>query len=147
VSYLLDSLGSQATLFRDEHIYTQIFCLVARPEFVREHPEQVKAVLEGLFAALDHLYHSRDEAKALVAAYTRVDPPLVTRAFEGHDFDVRLDQSLVLSLETECRWLLDSGAIPPRDLPDVMNSFYLKGLLEVRPQAVQIIRVDHGSPP
>ena len=140
VAVLTEALGPQAVVFREESIYTQNFCVVARPEFIRDHPEQVKAVLEGLFSALDFITRSPAEARELVASYTQVAPSLVSMAFSGHDFDVRLDQALILSIGSECHWFLDSGTVPKRDLPDVLTYFHLEGLLEVRPQAVQIIR-------
>jgi len=140
VAVLREALGPQVLVFQEESIYTENFCVVARPEFIRDHPKQVKTILEGLFSALDFITRSPAEAGELVAAYTQVAPSLVSKAFSGHDFDVRLDQALILSIGSECHWFLDSGAVPQRDLPDVLTYFHLEGLLEVRPQAVQIIR-------
>jgi len=147
VAFLMDALGPRSVLLRDEFIYTQTFCLVARPEFIRDHPDQVKAILTGLLSALKFMSGSSTQARDLVAAYTQVEPSLVSKAFTGHDFDVRLDQSLMLSIENECRWFLDSGAVQNHEIPDVLSYFYLPGLLEVRPEAVQVIRDEQGGLP
>ncbi len=82
VAFLTEALGPQAAVFQDEVIYTQMFCLVARPEFIRDHPGQVKDLLEGLFLALDFVARSPDEARNQVAAYTQVTPALVAQFFE-----------------------------------------------------------------
>lgn len=147
VPFLTEALGPQAAVFQDEVIYTEMFCLVARPEFIRDHPGQVKALLEGLFLAKDFVAHSPDEAREQVAAYTQVPPALVTQSFSAHELGVRLDQALILSLENEARWFMDSGAVQRRELPDVLRYLHLPALLEVRPQAVQVIRVDEGARP
>ena len=100
-----------------------------------------------MFSALDLVARSPGEARDIVAAYTRVDPSLVSKVFAGRDFDVRLDQSHILSLDNECRWFVDSGAVPRREIPRILDYFYLPGLLAVRPQAVQIIRdASEGRP-
>jgi ABC-type nitrate/sulfonate/bicarbonate transport system substrate-binding protein len=142
VAFLVNALGPQGVALRDEFIYAQTFFLVARPDFIRDHPEQVKPILEGLCSALDLISRSPVEAGDLLATYTQVDPTLISTAFSARDFDVSLDQSHILSLEIECRWLVDSGAVPRRDLPDVLAAFHLPGLLAVRPRAVQIIHED-----
>lgn len=140
VAFLASALDDRGVVFRDGYIYAQCMFVVARPEFIRDHPAQVKVILEGLFSALDLVARSPGEARDIVAAYTRVDPSLVSKVFAGRDFDVRLDQSHILSLDNECRWFVDSGAVPRREIPRILDYFYLPGLLAVRPQAVQIIR-------
>ena len=67
--------------------------------------------------------------------------------FTAQDFNLNLDQSHILSLENECHWFLDSGAVSPRPFPEILPYFHLPGLLAVRPQAVQIIRAKEGGRP
>lgn len=145
VAFLENALGGRAIVLRDEAIYTQTFCVVARTDFVQRNPGQVKIILEGLFRAMAFLSQSPKEATAIVASYAKVDPLLITQSIDKHEFDVRLDQSLVLALQNECRWFMDSGVMARREMPDVMGSFYLDGLLAIRPQAVQVIRTDGGG--
>ena len=147
VAFLTDQLGAGAAVFQDETIYTELFCLVARPDFIRDHPAQVKALLEGLFRAMDFVAQSPAEARDLVAAYTQVPPALVAQSLSRHDLKVRLDQALILGLESEGRWFLESGAVKRRELPDVLRYIYLPALLEVKPQAVQVIRVEESGRP
>jgi NitT/TauT family transport system substrate-binding protein len=143
--FLADALGDRASVFRDEFIYTQIFCVVARPEFIRDHPNQVQTLLEGLLAARDLLSRAPGEAEAIIAQLTKVDSRLVAKAMAHHEFDVRLDQALLVSLEEECRWLLESGAVPARTMPDIFAYLHLQGLLPTRPHGVQVIRAEPGN--
>jgi NitT/TauT family transport system substrate-binding protein len=144
---LTDALGPQAVVFRDEVIYSQSVFIVARPEFIREHPAQAKLLLEGLSAALDTIAQVPAEAREILGTYLKVDPALVAKVFSARDFNLRLDQSHLLSIENECRWFVDSGAVSRRAVPDVLPFFHLPGLLAVRPQAVQIIRDETGDRP
>jgi ABC-type nitrate/sulfonate/bicarbonate transport system substrate-binding protein len=144
-AFLLGALGDRLAVFRDEFIYTQFFCVVARPGFTREHPGEVKAILHGLVAAKEVLAHFPGEATAAIAKLSKVDPGLVEHALPNHDFDVRLDQGLLISLEEESQWLMDSGALPVRPMPDFSRYRHLSGLQAVRPQGVQLIR-NEGPP-
>ncbi len=147
VTILAKALGPQAVVIREAFIFTQCIFVVARPEFIRDHPAQVQVLLEGLCSALDDLSRSPREARDLVAAYAQVEPTLVERSFAGRTFDVRLDQSHILSLENGCHWFADSSAVSRRTIPEVLPFFHLPGLLEVRPQGVQIIRDQEGGRP
>jgi NitT/TauT family transport system substrate-binding protein len=147
VVYLTDALGPRAVVFRDEVIYSQSTFIVARPEFIQNHPAQVKVLLEGLSAALDTITQAPVEARDLLGAYLQVDPALVAKVFSGPDFNLRLDQSHILGIENECHWFVDSGAVSVRALPAVLPYLHLSGLFEVRPQAVQIISDEAGGRP
>jgi len=147
VAFLSEAIGSQAQIIRDDLIYTQTFCLVARPEFVQHHPQVVKGILEGLVAATAFISRSPLEARFMVASYLQVPPSLLSSSFVATEFDIRLDQALVLSLDSECRWFLEEEASQPRRAPDVLSHLYLPGLVEVRPQAVQVIGATDGRRP
>lgn len=145
VAYLLAELGERGIRFRDEFIYTETVCLVARPEFVRDHPGRARALIEGLVDALALTVRAPREAQAIVAAYTRIEPAVIERVWGDHDFVVGLDQSLVTSLEDECRWVIETGDRPGPAMPDLLDYLHLPGLLAVRPEAVQVIRNEEGA--
>ena len=142
VEILVDALAGRATLFKDQFLYTQVFCVVARTEFIRDHPDQVGAIIEGLFSARNLLSRSPLEAYASVARLAQVEPQLIAKAMTNHEFDVRLDQALLVSLEAECQWMMASGTVPVHSHPDFRSYLYTKGLANAHSQAVQIIQYD-----
>jgi len=144
---LSTALGGRAVVFQDEFLFTQVFCVVGRPEFIREHPDQVKAILEGLLSAKNLLRRAPEESLSAIARLARADAGLVAKTLPAHEFDVMLDQSLLVVLENECRWMRDTGATPGLTIPDLYPYLHLPGLLEVNPRKVQVIRRDlRGSP-
>lgn len=147
LTFLCEAIGSQAQVFRDDLLHTQTSCLVARPEFVQNHPGLVKRMLQGLVSAAAFIATSPLEASRLVGTNLPAPPSMMAKAFQPSDFDIRLDQALVLSLESECRWFQAGGAPLPGGAPDALSHLYHQGLLEVRPQAVHVIRNNEGGRP
>jgi NitT/TauT family transport system substrate-binding protein len=145
IAFLSNVLGGKVVLFQDEYIHTESLCVAARPEFVRDRPDQLRALLEGLVSALTLASESPSAAQAIVAARTRIDPAVVAKIWGDFDFGVNLDQSLLASLEDESRWLIETGAVPASKVPDFRSSFHVEGLTAVRPDAVQMILSGEGN--
>jgi hypothetical protein len=57
--------------------------------------------------------------------------------WETYGFTATLDESLILNLEDQARWMIKSG-VGGTTIPNVMNFIYTDGLKAVRPEAVGI---------
>ena len=56
-----------------------------------------------------------------------------------HQFSLSLDQSLVLAMEDEGRWMINNNLTGEKTIPDFRNYIYESGLLEIKPESVNII--------
>lgn len=57
-----------------------------------------------------------------------------------HQFSLSLDESLVLAMEEEGRWMINNNLTTPEKISDYRNYIYMKGLEKVKPESVNIIR-------
>ena len=57
--------------------------------------------------------------------------------WKNYHFAAALDESLILNLEDQARWMIESGADGNR-VPNFMNFIYADGLRAVQPEAVGI---------
>jgi len=64
----------------------------------------------------------------------------MTSVWPENHFFLSLDQSLVLAMEDEGRWMIRNNLTRERSVPDYRNYIYTKGLEEIKPEAVNIIR-------
>ncbi len=62
-----------------------------------------------------------------------------TVSFTDYTFDIRLGQSLLLSLETEARWAIRNRLTDKREVPNFLPLMYTKGLEAVDPDAITLI--------
>ena len=55
-----------------------------------------------------------------------------------HQFSLTLDQSLLIAMEDEGRWMIKNNLTTEKTMPDFRDYIYTKGLEEVKPDAVNI---------
>jgi NitT/TauT family transport system substrate-binding protein len=60
--------------------------------------------------------------------------------WQRYQFSLSLDQSLILAMEDEARWMIKNKLTKENQVPNFMNYLYLDGLKAVKPEAVNIIR-------
>ncbi len=133
-------LDDRGVTFYDEDIYSQTFNLVATQEFISKNPETVKKLLRALVKAEEFVRKNPAEAQKIVSASRKIDIDLIGEIWDGNNFSVSLDQSLVLALEDESRWAIQGGLTKETKVPNYLDYIYIDGLSSVKPEAVRILR-------
>ena len=134
------ALGDKALVFYDETIYSDIFCLTAGPPFIEHHPGTVKKILRALLRAEAFTKQNPEEARRLIAQFTKTDQGILEEIWDSFDFRVTLDQGLIVSLEDQTRWAQRNKLTSGMDFPNYLDLIYFDGLQSVKPEAVSIIR-------
>ncbi|HXX58801.1 MAG TPA: NrtA/SsuA/CpmA family ABC transporter substrate-binding protein [Thermodesulfovibrionales bacterium] len=133
-------LGGRGITFQDENIYTWTFNLVATQEFIRKNPERVKKMLRALVRAEEFVSQNGTQAQKILVDFTGIDIEIVRAVWADTTFRVSLDQALILALEDESQWAIANGLTSATKIPNYLDFIYLKGLQEVKPEAVRILR-------
>jgi sulfonate transport system substrate-binding protein len=136
---LQHKMGAGVVSFYDESIYTWTFSVVARQEYVRKNPRTVEKLLRALVKAEQFVKMNPQEAQKIVAEYSGMPIGLIRDIWPGMRFAVTLDQFLVLALEDESRWAIETEAVDRRKIPNYLEYFYFEGLEAVKPDAVRIL--------
>ena len=55
-----------------------------------------------------------------------------------NQYSLSLDQSLIIAMESEARWLINNNLTNQTTVPDFLNYVYIDGLVAVKPEAVNI---------
>ncbi|MBK8640256.1 MAG: NrtA/SsuA/CpmA family ABC transporter substrate-binding protein [Chromatiaceae bacterium] len=137
---LVHALGPNARVILDSEIYTQTFNLVARQDFIDQHPLVIQKVLRALIKAEGFARTQPDAAQTLLAEATQIDPSLVQEILGNFQFLVGLDQILLLILEDETRWAISNQLTDQTQMPDYSTILYLDGLKAVQPDAIFLER-------
>jgi NitT/TauT family transport system substrate-binding protein len=130
------ALGSDAVTFTNRYVYKLDWNIVANPGFVRKHPDAAEKLLRALSEATVHMKEDPSEA------WTLTERAIGSGDFtlSGVDFDVGLEQSLLINLESEARWAIRNGRTDHSEVPDYLSMIYTKALEKVRPRSVTVIR-------
>jgi len=114
--------------------------IIARNDWIRGNPEIVNRFLKSLAQAEDSLIRNPKVAKAILQKRVSYDGALMETFWSENQFALSLDQSLILAMEDEARWMIANNLTIEKTVPDFLDYIYIKGLEAVKPQAVSIIR-------
>ncbi|MGZ6231558.1 MAG: ABC transporter substrate-binding protein [Syntrophales bacterium] len=114
--------------------------LVCRNDWIKQNPELVKGVLNSLGQAEEYVVQHPTEAKAILQKRYQYDDAYVARVWPEHQFSLSLDQSLILAMEDEARWMIKNNLTREKQIPDFTKYIYLDGLKAIKPEAMSIIR-------
>ena len=133
-------LGVNATLLPSNVGYTVTFNLVSKNEFIEKNPELLKKVIKALVKAEDFAKNNRAESVDLIASRLETDRDDIDELWAGYKFRVSLPQFLLVTLEDEARWYIESNLTNATEVPNYLDYIYMDALETVKPEAITIIR-------
>ena len=134
------ALGTGGIIFYDPQIHTGTFNVAARQDYVLENPQAVKKLLRALIKAEAFAQQNPDEAQAILSADFKIDKSLIQSLWQDYDYQVLLDQKLLIALEDETRWAIKNKLTEQTVMPDYAAFIHLDALKAVKPAAVKTVR-------
>lgn len=118
-----------------------VFCLaVTTGDWLEKHPETSRRFLRALKAAQDFLVQYGEQARAIVRKRLGYDDAYMARIWPEHQFTLRLDDSLILTMEDQARWAIRNEILGAGAVPDFLDYIREESLAEAAPEAVNILR-------
>jgi NitT/TauT family transport system substrate-binding protein len=114
--------------------------LVSTVNWTKKHSNLLKRLVESLVQAENYIVSHQDEAKAIVRKRMNFDDAYLEMIWQRYQFSLSLDQSLILAMEDEARWMIKNNLTKEKKVPDFVNYIYVDGLKAVKPEVVNIIR-------
>lgn len=133
----LDQLGVRGISLEIPPIYTLTMNLVARPGL---SDEELTRVLRGLRKAIRQLRDEPDQSHASAARVLGIPADRMASLMREFDFRLRLDQSLIGTLETESRWAIRTGLSKLTQPPDFLDVVRTQPLRLLEPRDVSLVK-------
>ncbi len=133
-------LGADGTVFYDKEIYTETFNIASQQDFVQNNPDAVKRFLHALIKAEDFVAKNPDEAQAIMSAATKIDKSLIHDVWNAFNYQVVLDQTLLITLEDETRWAMKNKLTEQTVMPDYLSVIHIDSLKAIKPEAIRMSR-------
>ncbi|MFZ7112015.1 MAG: ABC transporter substrate-binding protein [Desulfatiglandales bacterium] len=134
-----DKLGDNALVFENPSLYKMTWNIVTAKELTNTRPKLVQSVLRAIVRANAFILRQPDEAKALTLMHIGAKGPLLEKEWDDYTFTTALDQSLVLNLEDQARWMVTKRVGATKSPPNFMHFVYTDGMKAVLPEAVGIV--------
>ncbi len=135
-----DRLGHNADVWPAQSDQPQYALMISTDEWITKHPELVSRFLKSLAQAEEYALRNPAEAKAIVQKRLNLDAAYMETVWSQNQFSLSLDQSLILAMEDEARWMVSNNLTGEKKTPDFSSYIYADGLKSVKPEAVNIIR-------
>jgi NitT/TauT family transport system substrate-binding protein len=114
--------------------------LVSTGAWVKQHPDTVKRLLKSLLQAENYIEQYQDKTKAIVGKRMNFDNAYMQLIWPRYQFALSLDQSLILAMEDQARWMIANKMTKEEQVPNFLNSINEDALKQIKPESVNIIR-------
>ena len=133
-------LGEKAILLPSKGVFREDFYFVAKKDFIEDNPEALKSFLKAIEKGEEFIQKNREESINIVSERLKLDKKLTTSVWNDFDFQLMLDQTILITLEDEARWAIREGLTDKKEVPNYLDFIYTSALEHVKLEAVTIIR-------
>lgn len=92
----------------------------------------------GAWSLQDSKENDSGQIESITIGLPPLEPSALVYIAENH-FSLSLDQSLILTMEDEARWMIKNNLTAEREIPDFRDYIYTRGLDDVKPGSVSVI--------
>ena len=139
IDQIQEQLGNNAVLWPTQNGQNSYYVMSCRSDWAAGHPVQINRFLKSLAQAEDYMTNHPNEAKAIVQKRLNYTDAYMAKIWPKNEFSLTLDQSLVVAMEDEGRWMIANNLTTAKTIPDIRDHIYTKGLEGVLPESVNVI--------
>ncbi|VVB64132.1 NMT1/THI5 like protein [uncultured archaeon] len=114
--------------------------IISRTDWTGLHQGTVDRFLRSVAQAEEYTTNRPQETKAILQKKLNYTDAYMAAVWPDHQFSISLDQSLVLAMEDEGRWMIKNNLSTVKTIPNFREYIYMKGLEKMKPESVNIIR-------
>jgi len=113
--------------------------ITCRDDWISGHQVSITRLLTSLVQAEEYMADHPAEGRAIVQKRMDRTEAQMATIWPRFQFSLILDQSLVLAMEDEGRWMIRNNLTDATTIPDYRYYIFQKGLEEIKPESVNII--------
>jgi len=136
VTQIKQQMGNRVIIWSVQSGQVSYWSVVSTPKWINQHSDLTRHFLKSLAQAEEYIIQHPAEAKAFLQKRLTLSDAY----WSQNQFSLSLDQSLILAMEDEARWMIKNNLTKEKNIPDFTNYIYVDGLKAVKPEAMKIIR-------
>lgn len=130
-------LNEHATIHDTKNLNTLSFHLISKaPDSLLI--EKSKCILQGLSVAIDYISANPLVAQKIIKNKLQLEQSFIDWIWPDYIFKLGLNRSLILNIESQALWAIDTQMTTYNDVPDIHSYIDTRALLQVAPRAVNI---------
>jgi ABC-type nitrate/sulfonate/bicarbonate transport system substrate-binding protein len=136
---ILEKFGSGAVQFYNTPPVTGSHCIIVSQKLIEENPLVIEKALRALIRAENFTRENPDEACAITAGITGMDAKTLCTIWSHYNFEIKLDQNLIVRFEVLARWFMGKAGSETDVLPNFLDYIYTNGLMAADPGKVTLV--------
>jgi ABC-type nitrate/sulfonate/bicarbonate transport system substrate-binding protein len=138
-NYAADRLGANAYMVSAQSSHFLYALAISSEDWITKHGEAASRFLMSLLQAENYLQSHPTAAKAVIMEKLSLDASYIETVWSQNIFSLSLDQSLILTMEDETRWMISHNLTGQKTVPNFLDYIYSDALKAVKPDSVNII--------
>ncbi len=114
-------------------------CAISKSNWIANNPDLVRRCLKSLAQAEQYTINHASEAKVIVQNRLNLTAEYIGAVWGQYRFSLSLDQSLIVAMQDESRWLIQNNLTSNAAVPNFLNHIYVDGLKSEKPESVNVI--------
>ncbi|MHB9004138.1 MAG: ABC transporter substrate-binding protein [Coriobacteriia bacterium] len=139
-SVVAGRLGDNATFISAQESQPAFTLAIGMNEWIEENPEAVERFLRALQDAEEFVAANPDETVEIITETLKLSDEYSARVRGQNSFALSLDQSLVVAMEDEARWMIRNKVTTDTVIPDFGRYIHVDGMQAIKPGAVNVLR-------
>ena len=137
---LMRALKDKAVALDVPTIYTLTFNLTCLKSTAKDRKNDLVKLLRALDRAVRFIQENPGNAQSILMDRFRVDPSFISLNWQDYRFGLSLNQSLLVTLESEARWAIREKIARDGIMPNFLEAIDPEALLKVKPSAVTLVK-------
>jgi len=133
-------LGQNALRLPSADVYRTTFNFTVMNDFAQNNPDILVKFLRAINTATTFIEDNKEESQQIVAERLELDKEIMLAIWDDVSMKLFLDQSLIVTIESEARWAIKNNLTDKNEVPNYLNFIYLDALEQVKPEAIGIIQ-------
>jgi len=136
--YAIQNLTQKARVLKTKNLFTLSFNLTTKKSYADQHQAELRQVFKALNKATEFIAEYPEETRVIIRNRLNQQQRFIDWIWPDYLFKLALNRSLVLSLENQARWTIDSGLANKKHIPAFENNIDKRALMAVLPEAVSL---------
>lgn len=121
-------------------IYRTTFDFAVKKNYAKNHQKTLEKFIKAIIRATTFIQNNKDESQKIIAESLEIDIKTVSTLWDGYNFEISLDQALLVSWDDIGRWSIENNFTKAEIIPNYYDYICLDALDAVKPASINIIR-------
>jgi ABC-type nitrate/sulfonate/bicarbonate transport system substrate-binding protein len=139
INQIQSLLGNKVVIWPAQADQFGYFEAICTQTWETSHSDLIVRFLKALIQAENFNINHQNQAISLVAKDLNYANSYAASVWPDYQYSVTIDQSFILLMQDESRWLINNNLTSATNVPNILNYVYVDGLKSADPGAVNII--------